>query len=127
MTTGPCQWGYGCGREGGNDGTGRYWFPNLCAHLWILYRNGVKDPSTEEFDSGHVTPWRDWGILILYKEYIEGNLTIQDLSCHNEDVLLLFILDNKYGERIPVETGTQVIDHLVVTMTEKELQQAEET
>ena len=32
-----------------------------------------------------------------------------------------------YGERVPVEIGTQVIDHLVMTMTEEELQQAGDT
>ena len=37
-------------------------------------------------------------------------------------MLFLVILDHKYGERVPVQIGTQVIDHLLVTMTEKELQ-----
>ena len=39
----------------------------------------------------------------------------------------LAISNNKYGERVPVQIGTQVINHLVVTMKEMELQQAEET
>ena len=42
-------------------------------------------------------------------------------------MLFLVISDNNYWERVPVQIGTQVIDHLVVTMTEKELQQAGKT
>ena len=77
-----------------------------------------------------------WGVLYLkgirhiwipYKEYVEVSLTIPDLPQYNEDMLLLVIADHKYGERVPVQIGTQVIDHLVATMTEKELQQTGET
>ena len=32
-----------------------------------------------------------------------------------------------HGERVPVQIGTQVIDHLVKMMMEKELQQAGDT
>ena len=67
------------------------------------------------------------GILIPYKGYIEANLTMPNLPWYNEDMLFLVIPDHKYGERVPVQIGTQVIDHLVVTMTEKELQQAGDT
>ena len=42
-------------------------------------------------------------------------------------MLSLVILDYKYGERVPVQIGIHVIEHLVVTMTEKELQQGGET
>ena len=42
-------------------------------------------------------------------------------------MLFLVIPDHKYGERVPVQIGTQVIDHLVVTMTKKEFQQAGDT
>ena len=37
------------------------------------------------------------------------------------------VLDHKYGERVPVQMGTKVTDHLVVTMTEKEIQQSRDT
>ena len=36
-------------------------------------------------------------------------------------------MNNKYGERVPVQKGTLVIDHLVMTMTAEELQQAGDT
>ena len=42
-------------------------------------------------------------------------------------MLLLVVSDHKYGKRVPVLIGTQVIDHLVVTITREELQQAGET
>ena len=42
-------------------------------------------------------------------------------------MLYLIILEHKYWEGVPVQTGTQVIDHLVATMTGEELQQAGET
>ena len=29
-----------------------YWVPNLYPHSGILYRNGVEDPSTQEFNKG---------------------------------------------------------------------------
>ena len=42
-------------------------------------------------------------------------------------MLFLVIADHKFGGRVPVQIDTQVIDHLVVTMTEEELQQAGDT
>ena len=42
-------------------------------------------------------------------------------------MLILVILDHKYEERVPVQIDTQVIEHLVVTMTKKKLQQAGDT
>ena len=75
-----------------------------------------------------ILPWRfvascgDRGIVIPYKGYVVVNLIIPGLPQHKEDVLFLIILDNKYGERVPVQLGTLVIDHLVVTMTMEELQ-----
>ena len=103
------------------SGIGGYWVPNLCPHLGILYRDGVEDPSTEEFERGCVASQGDGSISIPYKRYIEANLSILDLPRYNEDVLVLDVLDHNYGERVPVQIGTQVIEHLVVTMTEKEL------
>ena len=67
------------------------------------------------------------GISILYRGYIEAKLTISDLPHYKVDMLFLVVLNPKYGERVLVQIGTQVIDHLVVTMTEKELQLAGET
>ena len=64
--------------------------------------------------------------MIPYKGYIEANFTIPDVPQYNKDVLFLVISDHKYGEKAPVQIGTQVIDHLVVTMTKKELQQSGE-
>ena len=48
--------------------------------------------------------------------------TISYLPWYNEDVLFLVILGHKYGESVQI--GTKFIDHLVVTVTEKELQLA---
>ena len=62
------------------------------------------------------------GISIPYKGYVEANLTIPDLPHYNEDVLFLVVANDKYGDRVPVQIGTQVIDQLMATMTEKELQ-----
>ena len=42
-------------------------------------------------------------------------------------MLFLVILDHKYGDNLPVQMGTQVIDLLVATVTQKELEQAGET
>ena len=42
-------------------------------------------------------------------------------------MLFLVVLDHKYGKQVPVQLGTLVIDHLVATMTNEELQQAGET
>ena len=63
------------------------------------------------------------GFPIPYEEYIEANLPIPGLPRYNEDVLLFLVSNHKYGQREPVQIGIQVIDHLVATMTEKELQQ----
>ena len=62
------------------------------------------------------------GTAIPYKGGVEANLTIADLPYCNEDVLLLVVVNHKYGDRVPVQIGTLVIDQLVATMTEKELQ-----
>ena len=56
--------------------------------------------------------------VTLYKGYIEANLTISNLPWYNENVLILIIPDHKYRERVPLQIGTQIIDHLVLTMTE---------
>ena len=42
-------------------------------------------------------------------------------------MLFLAVQDHKYGERVPVQIGIEVIDPLVTTMTKKELQQAGDT
>ena len=42
-------------------------------------------------------------------------------------MFFLVISDHKYGERVPGQIGTWVIDHFVGTMTKKELQHAGET
>ena len=42
-------------------------------------------------------------------------------------MLFLVILDNIYGEKVPVQIGTLVIDHLAMTMTVEKLQQAGDT
>ena len=73
---------------------------------------------------GIVTSQGNGGILIPYKGYIETNLIISDLTQYNEDVLFLVVSDHKYGEWVPVQLGTLVIDPLVVIMTLEELQQA---
>ena len=65
--------------------------------------------------------------MIPYKGYLEVNLTILDLPHYNEDVLFLVVVNHKYGDRGPVQIGTQVIDQLVATMTKTELQKAGET
>ena len=66
-----------------------------------------------------------WGhISVPYEGYVGANLTIPDLPWYNEDVLFLVISDHKYGKRVPVQIGTQVIDHFIATLTKKELQQA---
>ena len=68
------------------------------------------------------------GISILYKGYVEANLIISDLLQYNEDLLFFLVIsDHKYGDRVPVQIGTQVIDHLVATMTKNKLQQAAES
>ena len=42
-------------------------------------------------------------------------------------MLYLVVANHKYGDRVLVQIGTQVIDQLVTTMTEEELQKAGET
>ena len=68
----------------------------------------------------------DGGISIPYKGYIEANLTILNLPCYNEDVPFVVAVNYKYGDRVAIQIGSQVIGHLVVTLTEKELQRARE-
>ena len=89
----------------------------------VLLRIWVKDPSTGDF----VVSQRDGDVPIPYKGYMEATLTIPGLPWYNEDMLLLVIPDHKYGERIPVQIGTKVINHLVTTMTGEELQHAGDT
>ena len=42
-------------------------------------------------------------------------------------MVFLVVANHKYGDRAVVQIGTQVIDPLVATMSEKELQKAAET
>ena len=41
--------------------------------------------------------------------------------------MFLVVANHKYGDRVPVQIGTQVIDQLLAMMTKKELQKAGET
>ena len=63
------------------------------------------------------------GLSIPYKVY--GSLSIPDLSCYNEDVLLLGIPKNNYGERVQI--WLLVIDHPLSTVILEELQQVGDT
>ena len=67
------------------------------------------------------------GVTIPYQGYVEANLTILDLPYYQEDVLFLAVENYKYGNRFPVQMGMQVIDQLVSSMAEKELQRTGET
>ena len=58
---------------------------------------------------------------------VGANLTIPDLPHYNEDVLFMFVGNHKLGDRFQVQIGTQVIDQLVTTMTDKKLQNVGET
>ena len=49
------------------------------------------------------------GILIPYKGYIEFNIIIPGLPQYNEDVFV--VSDHKYGEWVPVQLDTLLIDH----------------
>ena len=64
-------------------------------------------------------------ITIPYQGCVDANLAILDLP--KEDVLFLVVANHKYGDRVPIQIGTHVIDQLVASMTEKELQKAGET
>ena len=112
---------------GGDDGIGGYLVPNLFHHWGVLYRNGVKDPFTEECDKGCVASQGEGDIFIPYKGYVEANLTIPYLPWYNDDVLFLVVSNHKYRDRDPVQIGTQVIDQLVAAMAKKQLQEARET
>ena len=65
------------------------------------------------------------GVPIPYKGYIEATLNIPGLPRYNEGMVFLVVLDHKYGESVPVQIGTQVMYHLVVTMTQKEVNMLE--
>ena len=60
-------------------------------------------------------------IAIPYKGYVEANLIIPGLPLYNEDVLYSWPLS------WPVQIGTLVIDHLVMTKVVEELQHARDT
>ena len=70
---------------------------------------------------------RGWWHYNTTEGYVEAKITIPDLPCYNKDVLFLVVSNHKYGDRVPVQIGPWVIDQLVVTMTEKQLQEAEKT
>ena len=55
------------------------------------------------------------------------NPRISKLKSYDEDVLMLAIEDNHYGKHVPVQIGTNIIDKLIQTMTQKEFQEAGNT
>ena len=67
------------------------------------------------------------GISQNHTRDIEAYLTIPGLAWYNKDMLFLVIPDHKYEERVLVEIGTKVIDHLVMIMTKEEFQEAGDT
>ena len=104
--------------EVGDYGICGYWVPNFCPNQRVLLRIWVEDPFTGSLLCLKGTG----GTAIPHKGYIKANLTIPGLPWYNKDVLFLVILDHKYGERVSVEIGPQVIDHLVMTISKEELQ-----
>ena len=71
---------------------------------------------------------KEMGVFQFHnKGYTDANLIIPDLSQYNEYLLFMVVSDHKYGEWVPEQLGTLVIDNLVVTMTTEELQQPGET
>ena len=66
-------------------------------------------------------------VTIPYNGYVDANLTIPALPHYNEDVLFWVVANHTYGDRVPVQISTYIIDQLVASMTEKELQKAGET
>ena len=63
------------------------------------------------------------GIMLLYKVYAKLNLRVLKLK-HYEDILVLVIEDNQYGEQVPVQIVSTIIDKLIQTMTQQELHEA---
>ena len=60
-------------------------------------------------------------ISLPYKGCVKANTLIPDLPQYNEDVVLLVILDNKHGERVPIQIRMLVIDQVVSVITTEEL------
>ena len=49
------------------------------------------------------------GIEVPYKGYVEVNLQIPQIKAYNQDVLMLLVVDSKYGDKVPIKLGTQLI------------------
>ena len=79
--------------RGGDDGTSGDWIPSLHLNGRVLFRIWVKI-----LPLGILMYLVGTGrILVPYKGYFQASLVIQSLPCYDEDVLLLGILDYKYG------------------------------
>ena len=67
------------------------------------------------------------GSAILYLGYIEVNLQILGIKGYNKDVLMVFILNMTYSEKVPVVVRSKIIDRAMRMMTKGELMRATAT
>ena len=90
---------------------------------WIVYQlsyGSVRTSAQAKFWRSPSTPLNEIGERL---QTPPTWLIISGLHQYNEDVLFLVVLGHKYGEWVPVQLGTLVIDQLVVIVTSEELQQ----
>ena len=60
------------------------------------------------------------GSLVPYLGYVEVNLKFPGIAAFDEDVLMMVIEDDEYGDRVPVQVGTLHIDRAIELITEEE-------
>ena len=87
------------------------------SQVFILTEGFHSEFGLKTFHWGFVASSGDRGYFNTTKGYVEANLLVPGLLWYNDNMLFLVISEYKYGERVPVEIGTLVIDHLVITMT----------
>ena len=49
-------------------------------------------------------------IEVPYKAYVEVSLEIQEIGVYKQNVLTVLLPDSKYGNKVPIHLGTQIID-----------------
>ena len=57
------------------------------------------------------------GIELPYEGYVEVNLQIPGIGAYNQDALMLQVPDSKFGDKVLIQLGTQIIDTTLQVIT----------
>ena len=66
------------------------------------------------------------GCDVPYQGYVEVNLKLPDIQKYNQNVVMLIVNDGRFGTKVPIQLGTNIINEALRVITDKELEKGEQ-